>query len=222
MKYETWDDFFKAQGEKLYFSALQKHLEECYQKAIVFPCKNDVFRAFKLTELKDAKVVIIGQDPYHQPGQANGLAFSVHKDVPLPRSLINIYREIESDTGEKMDFTNGDLTYLAEQGVLLFNPIFTVEKDKPLSHDFYFYKDLTREILLALSALDTPIVYILWGSKAQAWKKYIRNKTAFIIETSHPSPLAANRGGFFGQHTFTRANKFLTEHGLKPIKWNNF
>jgi len=222
MMITTWDDFFQKEKEKVYFQEMLSFLDDIYKNNNVFPSKELIFKAFELTPLLKTKVVIIGQDPYHQPGQAMGLAFSVTKGIKLPPSLRNIYKEISSDLNIAMDFTNGDLTYLATQGVLLFNPIFTVEMGLPLSHKNDFYQQLTINIFEELSKLSQPIVYVLWGAKAQKMERYIKNTKCLIIKTNHPSPLSANRGGFFGLHQFSRINEYLSEHNLLPIRWQNF
>lgn len=221
MKFESWQHFFEQEKGTLYFQNILRYVENARKSTNVFPSREQVFYAFDRTDLKTTKVVILGQDPYHQQGQAMGLAFSVNPLIKLPPSLVNIYKEIENDTGAKMDFANGDLSYLSKQGVLLFNPIFTVEENHPLSHDIPEYKQLTTRIFEVLSSLEQPLVYILWGTKAQKWEKYIKNKNALVIKTNHPSPLSANRGGFFGKQTFSKTNQYLLDHGLLPIRWHN-
>ena len=221
MKIATWDEFFKIEASKLYFTNMLSFIEHSYKLSAVYPERANIFKAFELTKLADVKVVILGQDPYHQKDQAMGLAFSVPRTVKVPPSLVNVFKELKKDLDLDMDFTNGDLTYLAKQGVLLFNPIFTVEDSKPLSHNIPEYKQLTISIFSTLSQIETPIVFILWGAKAHKMEKYITNKNHLVIKTAHPSPLAANRGGFFGLHQFSRTNDFLTQHGLLPIQWQN-
>ena len=221
MKTETWTDFFSKQAEKLYFRNLLSFIENEYASKTVFPSKMDLFKAFELTPLEAVKVVIIGQDPYHQPGQAMGLAFSVPIGIKPPPSLMNIYKEISQDLGVEMNFQNGDLTYLAEQGVLLFNPIFTVEQGRPLSHNNKGYQLLTQAILTHLSRQQRPLVFVLWGTKAQRYEKHIIGKHHLIIKATHPSPLGANKGGFFGLHQFSSINHFLIRQGHSPIRWQN-
>ncbi len=221
MKTETWTDFFSEQAEKLYFRNLLSFIENEYASKTVFPSKMDLFKAFELTPLEAVKVVIIGQDPYHQPGQAMGLAFSVPIGIKPPPSLMNIYKEISQDLGVEMNFQNGDLTYLAEQGVLLFNPIFTVEQGRPLSHNNKGYQLLTQAILTHLSRQQRPLVFVLWGTKAQRYEKHIIGKHHLIIKATHPSPLGANKGGFFGLHQFSSINHFLIRQGHSPIRWQN-
>lgn len=221
MKVTTWQNFFAQENEKLYFRNLLTFIDNVYQKGNVFPQRENVFKAFELTPLDDVKVVILGQDPYHQKGQAMGLAFSVPSGTVIPPSLRNIYKEIQNDLKAEMDFTNGDLTYLAKQGVLLFNPIFTVVESHPLSHNIDLYNELTINIFKQLGSLKQPIVYVLWGAKAQRLEKYITNNNCLIMKANHPSPLSANRGGFFGLHQFSTINNYLVGNGLLPIRWQN-
>ena len=180
-----------------------------------------MFNAFKYTPLKEVKVVIIGQDPYHEDHQAMGLSFSVPKGVALPPSLINIFKEIENNFGYKMNYSNGDLTYLAKQGVLLLNTILTVRKSIPLSHQKIGYDLFVQDILKTIDEQNQPIVFLLWGNYARGLKKYLHNPNHLILESTHPSPLSANRGGFFNQNHFLKANNYLVSHGLKPINWQN-
>lgn len=221
MNITSWNQFFEQEKNKLYFSNMLIFIDKVYEKANVFPSKNDIFNAFLLTPLDEVKVVILGQDPYHQPGQAMGLSFSVPKTIKPPPSLVNIFKEIRNDLNCEVDFTNGDLTYLAKQGVLLLNAILTVEQDKPLSHDIEEYRIFTRNVFQLLSTNKQPIVYLLWGNSAHKMEKYITASNCLIIKTSHPSPLAANRGGFFGLHQFSKTNDFLIKNKRLPIKWNN-
>lgn len=215
----SWEDFFKEAQESLYFQNILTFLDKVYEKK-VYPKREDVFKAFTLTPLDKVKVVIIGQDPYHQKGQAMGLAFSVPSGVRLPPSLRNIYREISSDLGITMQ-NDGDLTYLAEQGVFLLNTSLTVEEGKPLSHNTLEYETLTAEVLMALNKRKQPIVFLLWGAKAKVYEKYINGDNKLVLKANHPSPLSANRGGFFGCKHFSKTNKYLKKHGLEPINWQN-
>lgn len=196
-------------------------INEAYSKGTVYPPKENVFRAFELCPLENCKVVIIGQDPYHEEGQASGLAFSVNSGVALPPSLKNIYKEIENEYGYAMNFNDGDFSYLARQGVLLLNVYLTVEAGKPLSHKFDFYEDFIKDVLVYLDGLNQPIVFMLWGTFAKKFTPYITNNNHRIIETNHPSPLSANRGGWFNKNQFKRANNFLLSMGAKPIDWKN-
>lgn len=212
-----WDDFFLNISNEMYFQNIKTFHDTVYKNK-VYPPRSLVFNAFLLTPLVNVKVVIIGQDPYHQVNQAMGLAFSVPKGIKLPPSLRNIFKEMENDL-DIPPKTSGDLTYLATQGVFLFNTILTVEDGKPLSHDISAYKDFARDVISVLNAQSQPIVFILWGAKARAYKKYITSSNKLIIEGNHPSPLSANRGGFFHTKPFSQTNKFLKAHGIIPIKW---
>lgn len=178
-----------------------------------------MFNAFALTEPKTLKAVIIGQDPYHNDGQAMGLSFSVNRGIALPPSLQNIYKEIESDLGISMDFTNGDLTPWAEQGVLLLNARLSVRAHQPLSHSIEEYDDFTADLMEYLDKLDQPIVFLLWGTFARKFKEKVLNPKHFVLEASHPSPMSANRGGWFGKKPFSQCNALLKSHGVTPIDW---
>lgn len=179
-----------------------------------------MFRAFDLTPPKTIKVVIIGQDPYHEPGQAMGMSFSVPKGCPLPPSLVNIYKEIQNDLQVPIR-NNGDLSYLATQGVLLLNALLSVRSGEPLSHRGQGYETFLENVLKFIDSLDQPIVFILWGSYARSLKAFIHHPKRLILESVHPSPLSANRGGFFGTRPFSKANHFLETNGLEPIHWSN-
>jgi uracil-DNA glycosylase len=178
-----------------------------------------VYQAFKLTKPKDLKVVIIGQDPYHNPGQAMGMSFSVPRGIEPPPSLINIYKEIEDDLGVKMDFGNGDLTPWAMQGVLLLNAYLTVRAGLPLSHKRVEYDQFINDVMVYLDTLDQPIVFMLWGGFAKKFEPLIKNPKHLILKAVHPSPLSANHGGWFGRHLFSQCNRYLTDQGVKTIDW---
>lgn len=214
---KTWEDFWEREKDSLYLQNLKVFLN-AQDPLTTYPPRDKIFNAFKLTPLEDVKVVIIGQDPYHQPGQAMGLAFSVPSNVPLPPSLRNIFIEMADDVGGPVR-TDGDLTYLAKQGVFLINTILTVERSKPLSHNIPEYKTLIVKVLEELNKRPQPIVFILWGSYARSFKKYINGPNKLVVESNHPSPLSANRGGFFGTRPFSRANNFLAKHGSNVINW---
>ncbi len=216
----SWKLFFKEEQNKEYSKELHAFLEEEYQNYTIYPPRRLMFNAFNLTPFNEVKVVIIGQDPYHEPNQAMGLSFSVPDGIPLPPSLINIYKEIENDLGIKMNH-NGDLTYLAKQGVLLLNAILSVRRGQPLSHDKKGYETFLKNVLLYLDKTNQPIVFILWGRFARNLRKYITNPNRLILESNHPSPLSANRGGFFGQHHFSKTNEYLRNNGLTPINFQN-
>lgn len=217
----TWEELFEEIKGKEYAKKINAILNQEYATHTIFPPRNMMFNAFKYTPLKEVKVVIIGQDPYHEDHQAMGLSFSVPKGVALPPSLINIFKEIENNFGYKMNYSNGDLTYLAKQGVLLLNTILTVRKSIPLSHQKIGYDLFVQDILKAIDEQDQPIVFLLWGNYARGLKKYLHNPNHLILESTHPSPLSANRGGFFNQNHFLKANNYLVNHGLKPINWQN-
>lgn len=218
---ETWEDVFTCLKEKHYFQSLERFWEEAYASKKVYPPRELLFRAFKATPLEKAKVVLLGQDPYHEVGQAMGLSFSVPAGTNLPPSLRNIYKEIENDLGIYMNYEDGDLTYLAKQGVLLLNVNLTVEEGKALSHQKKEYEMLTNDILSALNKKERPIVYILLGGFAQKFAPILNNPHQLVLKAAHPSPLSANRGGFFGTHLFSRCNAFLKEADLEEIHWGN-
>ena len=215
-----WNEFFENIQKKEYFQKLMKFVNEEYQTKVIYPLKENLFNAFKLTPLQDVKVVILGQDPYPNPNQAMGLAFSVPEGIKLPPSLKNIYKEIISEFNLSIDLLqSGDLTYLAQQGVLLLNPYLTVVAGKPLSHKIKEYDYLFKDIMLKLNSLDKPIVFMLWGNNAKKHHKYLTNEKHMVIETAHPSPLSANQGGWFGSNCFLKADEFLKENNLNEIKW---
>ena len=215
----SWKDFFEKEKEKAYFRKLEEFLDNEYKNKVIYPPRDLVFNAFSLCPLDKIKVVIIGQDPYHEPGQAMGLSFSVPSTCKVPPSLKNIYKEIEDDCNEIFFNKDGDLTYLANQGVLLLNSILTVEQGKPLSHNIKEYEELYHNILKELDELDYPLVFMLWGGNAKKQSVYLKNPKHLVLCANHPSPLSANRGGFFGCKHFSKANQFLTENGIEPIIW---
>ncbi len=216
----SWDIFFKEVAQKDYAKRLKSFLDEEYSKHIVYPPRHLVFNAFNLTAPENIKVVIIGQDPYHEPNQAMGLSFSVPSSVRLPPSLINIYKEIESDLGVKMK-NDGDLTYLAKQGVLLLNAYLTVRQSEALSHRLPEYEQFMDDVLDYINELPQPIVFLLWGGFAKKYLKKITNPQHHVLTCVHPSPLSANRGGWFGNRHFSQTNAFLKEHNISPIVWEN-
>lgn len=217
----SWEELFEYIKTQDYAKKINQILNEEYATHTIFPPRNMMFNAFKYTPLKEVKVVIIGQDPYHEEHQAMGLSFSVPNGVALPPSLINIYKEIENNFGYKMNFASGDLTYLAKQGVLLLNTILTVRKSIPLSHQNIGYDLFVKDVLHTLNEQPQPMVFLLWGSYARSLKKYLSNPNHLILESTHPSPLSANRGGFFHQNLFLKTNNYLKEHGIEPINWKN-
>lgn len=216
-----WDEFIQSIFSKPYYQELLSFWEHAYATTQVFPPKEKIFNAFDQCPLSSVKVVLIGQDPYHDDGQAMGLSFSVPIGMTLPPSLRNIYKEIENDLDVIMNYQDGDLTYLAKQGVLLWNVNLTVEAHKPLSHAKPEYEQLTTDVIEAIETLDQPVVYLLFGTFAKKFAKKVYNPKHLVLMANHPSPLSANRGGFFGEHVFSRCNDYLEKHGVSPIRWGN-
>lgn len=201
------------------FSALFQKVDAAYETAVVYPPREELFSAFKLTPPENVRVVILGQDPYHEPGQAHGLAFSVREGVRLPPSLVNIYKERESDVGVPMS-QNGDLTPWAKQGVLLLNSVLTVEHGKANSHKDYGWQVFTDHVVEAVAKLPQPVAFVLWGAQAQK-KAAVAEKSDYprlVLQSPHPSPLSSYRG-FFGSKPFSRINEFLRSHGEAAIQW---
>jgi len=215
--HESWKPFLKSEFSKPYFVELSKFLHTEYEKKTIFPPKVQVFRAFS-TDLNDVKVVILGQDPYHTPGVADGLAFSISaKNNYMPPSLINIYKEIDSDLGSHAN-KSGDLSAWQRQGVLLLNNVLTVEAHKAGSHRGKGWEDFTEAVIKYLNEEKDHLVFILWGRDARNKKKLIDTKKHLVIESAHPSPLSAYNG-FFGSKPFSKANEYLEENGRAPIIW---
>lgn len=218
---KTWNEFFKKLQNEEFCLKLNDFLNKEYRDYTCYPPRELLFNAFRLTPLDKVKVVIVGQDPYHEPGQAMGLSFSVPKGIKVPPSLVNIYKEIAQEYNAKMNFSSGDLTYLAKQGVLLLNSILSVRAHQAMSHNTNEYKMFLARVLEVLDKQTTPIVFLLWGGPARKLKGYLHNPSHLILECIHPSPLAANHGGWFGNNHFTEANRYLREHGLSEINWLN-
>ena len=218
---ENWIEFFEEISRKDYYKSLMSFLDEEYSTKTIFPERKNLFKAFELTPVEKLKVVIIGQDPYHEPGQAQGLSFSVPSNIKVPPSLINIFKEIKNDIGCDMDFKNGDLTYLAKQGVLLINAYLTVMVGQPLSHHRKEYDLLMNDVIEFLNKLEQPIVFMLWGNFAKKYAKFLSNPKHLVLKSSHPSPLGANQGGWFNQHQFSKTNNFLVANNSKKIEWSN-
>ena len=212
-----WDNVLKIIENSAGFKKFLYVVNDKYKNSVVFPPKEYVFNALKLTSYKDTKVVIVGQDPYHGVGEAHGLSFSVQKGIKIPPSLQNIYKELYDDLGIKPS-TSGDLTKWALEGVLLLNAVLTVEKDKPASHRNLGWEKLTDYIIASLNEKEEPVVFILWGNFAKEKRKYITNKRHLIITSPHPSPFSAY-SGFFGSKPFSKTNKFLEANKIKPIDW---
>lgn len=213
-----WDDVLKIVFQSPGFKKFYHIVEDEYEKKTIFPPKDYIFNALKLTPYKDVKVVIVGQDPYHGVGEAHGLSFSVQKGIKVPPSLKNIYKELQSDLGITPP-ENGDLTKWAKQGVLLLNAVLTVEKDKPASHRNLGWERLTDYIIKTLNNKTNPVVFILWGNFAKEKKELITNPNHLIITSPHPSPFSANHG-FFGSKPFSKTNAFLQKNNIKPIEWD--
>ena len=215
-----WDDILEDEFKKEYYANIREFLKKEYSTKTIFPNMYDIFNALKYTDYEDVKVVILGQDPYHGVGQANGLSFSVKKGIVVPPSLKNIYKEIQDDLGIQLDLEDGDLSYLAHQGVLLLNASLTVEKAKANSHSNIGWELLTDTIIEKLNDKQTPVVYLLWGRNAQKKQSLITNKNHLILKSVHPSPLSAH-GGFFGCRHFSKCNDFLSQNEISTISWSN-
>ncbi|MDE5774112.1 MAG: uracil-DNA glycosylase [Muribaculaceae bacterium] len=214
---EGWRLALHDEFDKPYFKQLTDRVRADYAQCPVYPPASRIFAAFDSSPFADTKVVIIGQDPYHGPGQANGLAFSVNPGIPLPPSLRNILKEVADDTGAPAP-ADGDLTRWAREGVLLLNTVLTVKHGQPKSHAGLGWEQLTNAAVSRLSSLKDNVVFILWGSDAISKRTLIDHNRHLVLTSPHPSPLSAHRG-FFGNHHFTRANQYLTQHGLTPINW---
>ena len=214
---KTWQDYLAIEKKKPYFKALIEFLNERLKNAVVYPPKDAWFNAIKKTPYEDVKVVILGQDPYHQPNQAMGLSFSVPQGVKIPPSLRNIYLELNKDIGFTIPH-HGDLSQWAEAGVLLLNTTLTVEDSKPMAHANSGWEHFTNAIIKALNNKTTPVVFMLWGKHAQSKEKLISNPLHLILKAPHPSPLSAHRG-FLGCRHFSKANSYLEKHGIKPINY---
>ena len=214
---QSWKNALSAEFDKDYFIKLTNFVRDEYMSGqVVYPEPKNIFNAFNLCPLENVKVVIIGQDPYHEPNQAHGLCFSVLPPTPLPPSLQNIYKEIESDIGRK-SITNGDLTEWAKQGVLLLNATLTVRAHAAASHSGRGWEEFTDSVIRALSQREN-IVYMLWGSFAQKKASIVNADKNLVLKSAHPSPLSAYRG-FFGNKHFSRANDYLVKSGKMPINW---
>lgn len=214
----TWDKLLAEEVNKEYFKELINYVNNEYKQKTIYPKKTEVFNAFKYTDYNNVKVVILGQDPYHGPNQAEGLSFSVSNEVLKPPSLKNIFKELESDLGIPFPEHNS-LKPWAKEGVLLLNAVLTVEEHKPASHANKGWETFTDEIIKILNKKEEPVVFILWGNYAREKKTYITNPNHYIIESPHPSPFSA-RNGFFGSKPFSKTNEFLKSKGLKEINWN--
>lgn len=212
-----WLTVLGDEFKKPYYKELYQFVLSEYNTTQVFPPADDIFNAFHLTPLSEVKVVIIGQDPYHNVGQAHGLCFSVKPEVEIPPSLVNIYQELHDDLGCDIP-NNGYLVKWASQGVLMLNTVLTVRAHMANSHQGKGWEEFTNAAIKALNEQDRPIVFLLWGKPAQMKKKMLNNPNHLILEAPHPSPLSAYRG-FFGSRPFSKTNQFLEEHGETPIDW---
>ena len=214
---QDWRRLLVDETKKEYWDALEEFVSALPEKPPTFPPRELIFNALHQTRYHDVKVVILGQDPYHNDGQAHGLSFSVPRGVPLPPSLRNIYRELEEDLGASPG-GNGDLHHWAKQGVLLLNTVLTVEAHQPHSHRKKGWEDFTDAVIQKLVERESPIAFVLWGKPAQKKKDLILTPPHCIIESAHPSPLSARRG-FFGSRPFSKINDWLTEQQQSPIQW---
>lgn len=212
----NWDIILKDEYEKEYFKNLLNYINEEYNNKTVYPLKENIFKALEYTDYNDIKVVILGQDPYHGEGEAQGLSFSIPNDIKITPSLRNIFKELKNDLN--IERTNTDLTDWAKQGILLLNAILTVCKDTPLSHKDKGWEIFTDEIIKKINEREEPVVFILWGNYARSKKKLITNKNHYIIESAHPSPLSASRG-FFDSKPFSKTNNILISINKESIRW---
>lgn len=212
-----WLEALKGEFRQPYYAKLYKTINEEYRTRKIFPPADDIFNAFHFTQLSDVKVVILGQDPYHNDGQAHGMCFSVKKDVDIPPSLVNIYKELQADMGCYIP-NNGYLEKWAKQGILLLNTVLTVRAHQANSHRGIGWEQFTDAAISILNQQDRPIVFLLWGRPAQMKKSMLNNPKHLVLEAAHPSPLSAYKG-FFGCRHFSQTNDFLKMHGLEPIDW---
>ena len=212
-----WDEYLSDEYKKEYFKELLEFVKNEYKTKTIYPKQNEVFNAFRYTDYDDLKVVILGQDPYHGPNQAEGLSFSVSNEVLKPPSLKNIFKELESDLKIPYPKANS-LKPWAKQGVLLLNAVLTVEEHKPTSHKDKGWETFTDDVIKIINDKSEPVVFILWGAYARDKKKLITNSHHLVIESAHPSPFSA-RNGFFGSKPFSKANEFLKKNGIKEIDW---
>lgn len=213
-----WDEILKGEFDKEYYQNIHAFLKEEYKTHTIYPNMFDIFNALKYTPYESVKVVIIGQDPYHGPNQAHGLCFSVQDNIKPPPSLVNIFKEINSDLGIEIP-KSGNLTKWAKEGVLLLNNVLTVRAGSPNSHKGKGWEQFTDCIIKKLNMRESPLVFLLWGSNARSKASLITNKNHLILESVHPSPLSAY-GGFFGCRHFSKTNEFLKQNGQTPIDWS--
>jgi len=212
-----WDLVLSEEFEKDYFLKIKEFVDSEYESKTVYPPYDEIFNAFKLTDISNVKVVILGQDPYHEPGQAHGLAFSTPEGRPIPRSLKNIFKEINAEYDYPIP-ESGCLESWAKQGVFLLNTVLTVEKGNANSHSKCGWQTFTDNVIKILNSQNQPIVFLLWGKQAEKKKELISNDKHLVLVTSHPSPFSARRG-FFGSNHFKLANEFLKENRKEEIDW---
>ena len=212
-----WLEPISGEFRKPYYKKLYETVKMEYETREIYPAPDDIFNAFAFTPLSKVKVVILGQDPYHEPGQAHGLCFSVKPDVKIPPSLVNIYQELREDCGCYIP-NHGYLKKWADQGVLLLNTVLTVRAHEATSHKNIGWEEFTNAAIRILNEQARPIVFILWGKPAQTKKAMLNNPNHLILEAPHPSPLSAYRG-FFGGRYFSRSNYFLADNGVEPVDW---
>ena len=212
-----WKEIIEAERQQEYFKRLEITVDTEYEKNTVFPAKEDIFNAFRLTPLSQVKTVILGQDPYCRPGQANGLSFSVQPGIAKPKSLNNIFKELQSDLGIPVP-ESGCLDGWAEQGILLLNTVLTVRDGERNSHTGIGWEIFTDHIIKIINSQDHPIVYLLWGNPAKEKAALITNPHHLVLKASHPSPLSARRG-FFGCRHFSKTNEYLRKNNINPIDW---
>ena len=215
---KNWYELLQNEFNSDKYKNLEKWLNNEYSNKTIYPEPKNVFNALNLVKYKDVKVVIIGQDPYHNPKQAHGLSFSVEDDINIPPSLQNIYKELESDIGCYIP-NNGNLTKWAKQGVLLLNSVLTVEKNKPNSHKGKGWELITSRIVECLNNREEPVIFLLWGNNAKGFMKYIDTNKHYVLTAVHPSPMSANQGGWFGCHHFSKTNEILLKLNKTPIDW---
>lgn len=213
-----WDALLADQWEMDYYKKLREFLVNEYRSGTVFPPMNDLFNALRCTSYSDVKAVILGQDPYHGKGQAHGLCFSVKEGTPPPPSLVNIFKELNAETGIAIP-KSGELTKWANHGVLLLNTVLTVREGQANSHRNHGWEILTDRIIELLNKREKPIVFLLWGGPARAKSKFVTNPNHLVLQCAHPSPLSAYCG-FFGCGHFVKANEFLKNNGIEPIDWS--
>ena len=212
-----WDRVLDDEYHKDYFKELVNFINKEYKEKTIYPLKSRILRSLVLTDYDDVKVVILGQDPYHGEGEANGLAFAVSEGIKLPPSLLNIYKELHDDLGIEIAKI-GSLECWAKEGVLLLNSVLTVEKDKAASHKGKGWETFTDAIIKKINEKKTPVVFILWGAFAKSKKVLITNPNHYVIESTHPSPFSA-RYGFFGSKPFSKTNEFLRKNNIKEMDW---